>query len=121
MTVETVSDKVGVLIREARKRRGWAVTDLARCSGLSMDVIQNIEHGRRRDGVRTRDITVDELDAIAAALGVPPAGLYPGLAPGAAAMTVFESVAAVDELIAGLRDARDAALIAQAHRDSRKS
>ncbi len=84
----TVSDRVAQNIREFRKRRGWKPADLAaRCAELGADfvtdnVIENIEHGRRRDGARRRHITVDELVALARALAVTPADLCPDLAEG---------------------------------------
>lgn len=119
MTAETVSDTVAANIRTARKGRGWTVPVLAERAGLTPAIIENIEHGRRRNGVRVRDITVDELDAVAAGLGVPPAALYPGLEASPGSMTVFESVAAIDELIQRLTDMRDVALMAQQHHDGR--
>lgn len=121
MTAETVSDTVAANIRAARKRRGWTVADLARRSGLSVAIIENIEHGRRRDGVRVRDITVDELDAVAAGLGVPPAALYPGLEASPGSMTVFESAAAVRELAQRLTDMADVTEMAQGNRNARKA
>ena len=81
MTADTISDSVGANVRDLRKRRGWKPADLAeRCRQLGAEaitpaVIENIEHGRRRDGVRTRDITVDELVSLALALSVAPADL----------------------------------------------
>jgi 8-oxo-dGTP diphosphatase len=80
------SDLAGARVREARGRRRWTARELAeRCAeagapGLTGSVIANIETGRRdKDGQRRRDITVDELLALAYALEVPPAAL---LAPG---------------------------------------
>lgn len=77
---QTVSDMIAARIRNLRKQRGWNAADLAaRTNGrISENVIQNIEHGRPRNGVRTRHITADELAVLAAALGVPPATLMPG-------------------------------------------
>jgi hypothetical protein len=40
-------------------------------------VIENIEHGRRKNGERTRDVTVDELIILADALMVGPGLLLP--------------------------------------------
>jgi transcriptional regulator with XRE-family HTH domain len=85
MTVETVSDGIAARIRETRRRRRWQVIDLAvRCANagypeLTENVIENIEGGRRRGGKRTRDITVDELLALAYALDVTPLYLICGL------------------------------------------
>jgi transcriptional regulator with XRE-family HTH domain len=64
-----------------RKRRGWQPADLAsRCAelgadGLTEDVIENIESGRRSGGKRRRAVTVDELLALALALNVAPVHL----------------------------------------------
>lgn len=83
-----ISDAVAAAIRETRKQRGWSVAELAeRCDEIgagpiTANVIENIESGRRKDGKRTRDITVDELVAIAQALGVHPAALMPELGQG---------------------------------------
>ena len=74
----TMSDVVGDRIRTARKRRGWSAQKLAdqlAAAGapeLTMFVISNIESGRRKDGKRRRDVSVDELFLIAYVLGVPP-------------------------------------------------
>ena len=83
MTVHMASDTVGANIRLMRKNRGWSVAELAeRCARLGAErltapVIENIEHGRRRNGERTRDITVDEVTIIADALMVSPGLLFP--------------------------------------------
>jgi transcriptional regulator with XRE-family HTH domain len=83
MTVHMASDTVGANIRMMRKNRSWSVAELAeRCARLGAErltapVIENIEHGRRRNGERTRDITVDELTVIADALMVTPGLLFP--------------------------------------------
>jgi len=54
-----------------RKARGWKTGELAARCGLTENIIENIESGRRGpDGRRRREVTVDELAAIAAALGV---------------------------------------------------
>jgi transcriptional regulator with XRE-family HTH domain len=69
-----VSDLAGRRIREARKRRKWTVRDLAdHCAKagaghITATVITNLETRRRA----TREITVDELLAIAYVLEVPP-------------------------------------------------
>lgn len=85
MTGHVASDTVGENIRAIRKRHGWSVAELAeRCeqagAHISASVIENIEHGRRRNGERTRDITVDELVVLAAALRVTPGVILPALA-----------------------------------------
>ena len=91
---QTVSDTGWENVRRFRKRNGWSVTDLAeRCieigegaERLTAPIIENIEHGRRRGGERTRNITVDELMALAYALAVPPAALMPNLGDSATDM-----------------------------------
>jgi len=78
MTEDQVSDHVAEKIREARRQRGWNTDDLAERCGLTGNIIENIESGRRdRDGRRRRDITVDELFAISEALNVGPLKLLP--------------------------------------------
>jgi transcriptional regulator with XRE-family HTH domain len=75
------SDAVAGRIREARRRRGWTSAETAaRCTArgyrMSAAVLANIESGRPDlRGVRRRDITIDELFALAAALDVPPVTL----------------------------------------------
>ncbi len=109
------SDTAAANIREARKRRGWNVAELAdRCPGfLTENVIENIESGRRRDGERTRDITVDELLAIAEALGVRPAALLPDLANGTPAVPLSE----IDAVIEQLQGMKDIAQLAREHHE----
>jgi transcriptional regulator with XRE-family HTH domain len=84
----STSDAVAQNVRASRRRHGWTIADLAqRCSdtgspGLTENVLENIEYGRRRvDGERTRDITVDELAGLAHALAEPPSRLWLALAP----------------------------------------
>jgi transcriptional regulator with XRE-family HTH domain len=85
MTVHEISNRVGANIRSARKRHGWTVAHLAeRCTEfgrpeLTQSVLENIEHGRRRNGERTRDITVDELILLSRVLDVSPRELLPEL------------------------------------------
>jgi transcriptional regulator with XRE-family HTH domain len=69
-------------VREIRRRREWSAARLAEeCAKLGFPqltepVINNIESGRRDEhGRRRRDVTVDELDAFARVLGVPPTEL----------------------------------------------
>lgn len=78
MTEHQVSDHVAGKIRDARKQRGWSTDELGERCGLTGNVIENIEGGRRRSGDRTRDITVDELFAISLAVGLSPLQLLPG-------------------------------------------
>jgi transcriptional regulator with XRE-family HTH domain len=78
MTEHQVSDYAAEKIREARKQRGWNAGELAERCGLSGNIIENIESGRRdRDGRRRRDITIDELAVISQALNVGPLKLLP--------------------------------------------
>jgi len=84
MTGHLASDTAAANIRLIRRNRGWSPADLsAKCAELgdqiSPAMIENIEHGRKRNGERTRDITVDELIAIADALLVSPGLLLPEL------------------------------------------
>ncbi len=76
------SDIVAKRVKELRKRGGWSTTKAFadRCAEvgapyLTHPVLMNIESGRRKDGHRTRTITVDELLALALALRVNPADL----------------------------------------------
>ena len=66
-------------MRLVRQRRAWTARDLAgRCAAIGAPqithtVITNLETGRPGpDGRRRRDVTVDELLVLAAALDVPP-------------------------------------------------
>jgi transcriptional regulator with XRE-family HTH domain len=75
----TPSDVAAANVRRFRKDKGWTAQRLAdECASLgavdlSAAVIANIETGRRdNDGVRRRDVTVDELLALAVALNVSP-------------------------------------------------
>lgn len=78
MTERQVSDYVAAKIRDARKQRGWNTDDLAGRCGLTGNIIENIESGRRdRDGRRRRDVTVDELFVISEALDIGPLKLLP--------------------------------------------
>ena len=76
------SDLVAGRIKEARKKRGWSVRQLAeQCAkagagGLTQNAIENIERGRRDgEGRRRREVTVDELLALAYVLSVAPVNL----------------------------------------------
>ena len=70
----SASDVAGLRIREARKAKGWLVRDLAgHCAKagiprITATIITNLETRRRA----SREITVDELLAIACVLDVPP-------------------------------------------------
>jgi transcriptional regulator with XRE-family HTH domain len=76
----TVSDRIGEAIRDARKRHGWTQDDLAgRCAALGAPhltgpVIYDIESGRRdkATGERRRDVSADDVIALAVALDVAP-------------------------------------------------
>lgn len=76
----TLSDRVAERIVKFRKRPGIDLTreQLAqRCADegapwLTFSTLTNIETGRRKDGARRRDVTIDELVIIARAMRVPP-------------------------------------------------
>lgn len=75
------SDVFGARLRHLRKLKRLSVEALAaHCkeSGspeLTANVIYSIENGRRKGGVRTRHVTVEELLAFASVLDVPPLNL----------------------------------------------
>ena len=109
----SVSDAVAARLREVRKSRGWTANELAdRCSRaglpISKSVLANIESGRPGDdGRRRRDITVDELLALALVLDIAPIYLM-GLpqdkaAPTAVAVTPEISIEDPDRLLLWLR------------------
>lgn len=54
--------KLGRAVRALRVRRGWRQEDLGRAVGVSRSVVWRVERGRRQG------ITIDTLDALAAAL-----------------------------------------------------
>ncbi|MFJ8628116.1 helix-turn-helix domain-containing protein [Kitasatospora sp. NPDC093550] len=75
----SVSDAAALRLKQARNRRGWTVKDLAaRCAEagaekLTAAALANIETGRRDDnGVRRRELSVDEVVLLAAVLDVAP-------------------------------------------------
>ena len=112
------SDLVAQRITELRRLRRWSAKALAgQCAEagapeITAAVIANIETGRRGpDGIRRRDVTVDELLAFAAALGVKPGDLlgpWGGREPGlfaAELLAAFERPevrAALRSLIVGM-------------------
>lgn len=106
------SDAVAGRIREARKRRGWTSSETAaRCTArgyrMSPAVLANIESGRPDlEGNRRRDITVDELLALAATLDVPPVALM-GMpldsGPSQIAITTTVTTDDPDELLLWIR------------------
>jgi ribosome-binding protein aMBF1 (putative translation factor) len=55
---------IGDRILRLRRKRGWSAEELARRSGVSRDVIANIETARRKD------VGVTQMTAIARALAV---------------------------------------------------
>jgi transcriptional regulator with XRE-family HTH domain len=63
-------------LRQVRRRRGLTQVELAGLAGMSYCYISMIECGRRR--LRRRD----HINALAAALRVPPAEIAPGTVPG---------------------------------------
>jgi transcriptional regulator with XRE-family HTH domain len=76
------SDLAGERVKEIRKRRGWTAAQLAaRLAAVGADqlteaALANIETGRRRNGQRRRDVTIDEILALAYVLNVPPVLLF---------------------------------------------
>ena len=90
MTTLSASDIAALRIREARTKRGWRVKDLAeRCQKagvpqITAPVITNLET-RRRPG---REITAEELLALAWVLEVPPVQLLCPLNGGEALQVV---------------------------------
>ncbi|HEV2777889.1 MAG TPA: hypothetical protein VGX25_00655 [Actinophytocola sp.] len=66
------------MITTWRRHRGWSRDRLAEeCAKLGMpkltaESFTNIESGRRKDGIRRRLVTIDELVVIALALNIPP-------------------------------------------------
>ena len=78
MTELRASDTVAAKIRSLRELLGWSRRELAERCGLSENVIENIESGRPdAGGDRRRDVTVDELMAIARGLDISPVRLMP--------------------------------------------
>lgn len=75
---QTASDVIASRIQSVRGSRGWSAARLAAvCKSRGFDsitdsVVANIESGRRQDGHRRRDVTVDELMQLSVALSVPP-------------------------------------------------
>jgi transcriptional regulator with XRE-family HTH domain len=78
MTELRASDTVAAKIRSYREWLDWSRAEMARQTGLSENVIENIETGRPdADGQRRRDVTVDELLTIARSLDLPLFALLP--------------------------------------------
>lgn len=80
----TASDIVGARVRDLRKRCRWNMDELAeRCARagrpeLTANALYFLESGRRKDGDRTRNITVDELLVLADVFGLKVDDLLPG-------------------------------------------
>jgi transcriptional regulator with XRE-family HTH domain len=77
-----VSDRVARRVRALRQQRGWSVRQLAdECAKhdapqLTVASLGNIERGQDADAKRrAREVTVDELYALAAVFGVAPDAL----------------------------------------------
>lgn len=85
MTTLTASDVAARRIHEARKKRGWTVRELAAAcekagaAKITPAVITNLENRHRRPG---REISADELLALAWVLGVPPLQLLAPIGDG---------------------------------------
>lgn len=77
--ITSISDAISAAIRDHRKRQGMTREELAQelwdvgaPQSMSAAVVGYIETGRRgKDGARRREVTVDELVLIAAALSTP--------------------------------------------------
>jgi transcriptional regulator with XRE-family HTH domain len=101
MTEQQVSDYVAGKIRAGRKERGWSTDDLGERCGLTGNMIENIESGRRDPaGDRRRAVTVDELFAISGAFGVGPLELMPGKKRPASAREREKEAKALREILA---------------------
>jgi transcriptional regulator with XRE-family HTH domain len=80
---QTVSDRVGVAVKDARTRHGWTRDDLAaQCAKLGAThltgtLIYDIESGRRNKdtGKRRRQVSADDVMLLALALDVAPVHL----------------------------------------------
>jgi transcriptional regulator with XRE-family HTH domain len=106
------SGVVAERLKEARRRRGWTAKQLAEhcakagATHLTVSVLANIESGRPDlNGQRRRDITVDELVALAYVLDVAPIYLLGLPTSGEKAMRVTpnRTVDDSDELLRWLR------------------
>ncbi|MFF2075391.1 helix-turn-helix domain-containing protein [Kitasatospora sp. NPDC058162] len=78
----SVSDAVALRVKEARNRRGWTMKQLATAchdagaTKLTSSVLANIETGRRdANGVRRRELSIDEVVALAVVLDISPVHL----------------------------------------------
>lgn len=111
----SVSDDVADQVRALRRQAGMSREDLAAAcrscglAGMTDHAITNIESGRRIDGRRRREVTVDELVGLAAALGVHPAELLPQLAreqsaPMEPTEALADALCAVATAVNGLAD-----------------
>lgn len=75
--VDCLSDRVAARVSTLRKDLGWTRERLAgECTRLgapaiTANALTNIESGRRRQGVRIRMVTVDEMAVLSKALGEP--------------------------------------------------
>ncbi|MEU2510524.1 helix-turn-helix domain-containing protein [Streptomyces syringium] len=80
-----ISRHVGQTVRHLRKSAGWTIDHLSRrtqttARPLSKPILCTIERGYAGSNQSLRSVSVDELIALAAALGVHPAHLLPDLA-----------------------------------------
>lgn len=69
----TYAEQIGQMVARYRKERKQSAAELARRSGISRDVIANLENGRKRD------VTVSELFALASGIEVSPMALIADL------------------------------------------
>ena len=77
--------QVGANLREARSGRGWSITDLAGAAGLSKGFVSQIENGKTSPSLET-------LERLAGALGIPLVDLVRPLEPAAPAPYVVRRV-----------------------------
>ncbi|MDH6138429.1 transcriptional regulator with XRE-family HTH domain [Kitasatospora sp. GP30] len=105
----SVSDAAALRLRDARTRRGWTTKQLAAACAeagatkLTFAVLNNIETGRRdANGVRKRELTLDEVVALAVVLDISPIhlmGLPDDAEPGTALLLTSERTVSDRELL----------------------
>jgi transcriptional regulator with XRE-family HTH domain len=111
------SEAIARRVRELRHKRGWSAQDLAnRCAeigaaDMTSAVLANIETGRRHPGtgIRRREVTVEELLALARALDVLPSDLLEPLR--ARPLDFPESVEQLRRAVEGVQHALAASVV----------
>ena len=76
METQMAQLNIGPLIRQLRESKGWTQRRLAEESGVSPQFLSDIEKGYTRDSGRVAKPSDKKINAIAAALGVPPMQLH---------------------------------------------